>query len=196
MKRIFQWTTVFFVTVSAIFTIHSCQKQTNTASAAKTMSVSEQYIHAKYDQYTAGRVEETEAEGILYLIEEFLVNGGEIKAYTVTDKRLGQLVYFVEQRGNEIYAYDFITGESFQGKISSAQARAGQGQNISPDLLSLINENPDGTAAKKRRRFIGWGCDTGTYDPGGICWHDCCYYVFWINTGDCCTVDCSTNNCR
>ncbi len=181
MKRIFQWTTVFFVTVSAIFTIHSCQKQTNTASAAKTMSVSEQYIHAKYDQYTAGRVEETEAEGILYLIEEFLVNGGEIKAYTVTDKRLGQLVYFVEQRGNEIYAYDFITGESFQGKISSAQARAGQGQNISPDLLSLINENPDGTAAKKKRRFFGRSCGFEYDDIAGV-YCECCYFVFWIGT--------------
>ncbi len=94
------------------------------------------------------------------------------------------MTYFVEQRGNEIYAYDFITGESFQGKISSAQARAGQGQNISPDLLSLINENPDGTAAKIRAKFRGWSCSDNIYMVApGDCRAYCCYYVMYVKIG-------------
>ncbi len=181
MKKALQWSLAMVAVILVMTTIHSCQKQTETSSAKEMMSASEQYIQSKYAHYMKGRVIETEAEGTPYFIEEFLVNGGEIKAYTVTNKRLGQLAYFVEQNGNEIYAFDFITGESFQGKIFNAGARAVQGQSISTDLLSLENEGQGGTAAKKKRKFFGKSCGF-EYDEFAGVYCECCYFVFWIAT--------------
>jgi len=198
MKKLISFS-LFLITASLL--VWSCSKTENSAGSGKDRHAARSaYLNSLYRQgYEIVREKTFFADGQNMLLSEIHPYGSQVKAYTVEKTGSYDLLYFLSydpQKG-QLVIHDFMNNESdifhWNGEYV---AKSIQGQ-PGFDPFDLIDKMQANNQAKKRHPFIGWGCDDDVYDPGPICYHRCCHYVFWIKQkGTCCTITCDKDRCE
>ncbi len=183
MKKI----TLLFLMVSASLFFVTCQKEIP-SNPANDLDKKDAFLNSFYNRsYTFGRSINFEAEDRQMHLDEILLSEGNMKGYLVTDKQTKELLYFVNynEKTGKMDIIDFKKNERVQ--------KSWKKHEIFDPFSNIISSYDN---HYRKRKFWGWGCDSGTYDPGPICYHECCYYVAWIRVGDCCRVTCDVNECK
>ncbi len=181
MKKIFFG--LFIILFSLIL---SCKKEIRTAGEINVQKNQiavflDDYYH---NAYTFGREKNIVVNNKSLLVLEILLKDKNRKGYVVTLLGKNEILYFadIDYNSSNVYVVDNTTGHNENLHLSPNNmangnvARTDQLQNF--DFFdSLDNTNTLG------KKFFGWDCTT-YYEPG-FCYDYCCYYVFWIQVGDC-----------
>ena len=185
----------FFLGTGIIF--YSCDKKQSTISNTddNTHLKRDVYLDRVYPEgYLIERSKSFTVDGIPMITYEIKPVGKQKTGYIIEHGETYELLYFVEYnyKTQKIKVNDFVMDER---KIVNWNVSSTINFNQNAfNLFTLIQQHEE-VQSRARRPFIGWGCGDDYYSPNA-CSRTCCYYVGWVNTGDCCEVTCDTYRCR
>jgi hypothetical protein len=132
--------------------------------------------------FNMGKSIETNSENIEIIVSEILnIENNTINGYIAINKKNNELLYFVNynRESKSLNTIDFSNNENTLIYLS-------EGMKFENFIkLDLINEIEKVILDPNiyQRRFWGKECG-GTYslEPGS-CYHNCCYYILWMENG-------------
>ncbi len=176
---------LFLFVLLSLIGLNGCKKSDSDISQTPDLvQKRDMFLKNVYDEpFTVLRTKSFYADEKNMFISEIQLPDVRMKAYTIQNKINGDMLYFVEldQNTGIMKIRDFVENDThvvnWHEKINTYAKQISL--QTTYDIFDLIDNGVPQTAGKIQPRFFGWSCDE-TYDPGGICFQACCYYILWV----------------